>query len=89
VLAGQAGDYRWPVVAYGVVLALMGVLATGLSRAAAVGGALFIVSDLVLAVRVFVDPDLVPYSHLVTMACYLPAQLLLTLGVLRRLRRPR
>lgn len=85
-VAWRAGDYRWPVVAYGVSLAGVGVLAFGLNRTTAVGAALFIVSDLVLAVRNFVDPDLIPHTYLVNMALYLPAQLLLVLGVLQRLR---
>lgn len=87
-IAGWAGDYRWPVVAYGISLAGTGVLAFGLNRTAAVGAALFILSDLVLAVRNFVDADLIPASGLVNMALYLPAQLLLVLGVLQRLRAP-
>lgn len=85
-VAGRAGDYRWPVVAYGLSLAVMGVLAFGLNRTAATGAALFIVSDLVLAVRNFVDAELIPATGLVNMALYLPAQLLLVLGVRRRLR---
>lgn len=88
-VALRADDYRGPVIAYGVSLAVMGILAFGVNRTTALGAVLFVVSDIVLAVRYFVDPDLIPLSYLVNMGLYLPAQLLLTVGVLRRLRRSR
>ena len=60
----------------------MAVLATGISRLTGIGGALFLVSDIVLAVEFFVAPGAIPYALFVNMALYLPAQLMITLGVL-------
>lgn len=95
VLGGLVGTvavlteaYRWPVIIYGVTLAAMGLLAFGVNRTTGAGAALFILSDIVLAVRYFVDPDLIPYTYLVNMGLYLPAQLIIVLGVLRQRRRP-
>jgi uncharacterized membrane protein YhhN len=60
----------------------MALLATGMGRLTGLGGALFLVSDIVLAIELFVAPGVIPYALFVNMALYLPAQLLITLGVL-------
>ena len=41
-------------------------------------------SDIVLAVELFVAPGAIPSALFVNMALYLPAQLMITLGVLQR-----
>lgn len=82
VVAANAGPLAVPVAVYGASLAVMAVLATGVSRLAGIGGALFLVSDIVLAVEFFVAPGSIPYAAFVNMALYLPAQLMITLGVL-------
>lgn len=79
--ARAAGPLVVPVIAYGVSLALMAVLATGVSRSTGLGGVLFLVSDIVLAVEFFVRPGLIAHADAVNMALYLPAQLLIVLGV--------
>ena len=73
-----------PVAVYGASLAVMAVLATGVSRLTGIGGALFLVSDIVLAVELFVAPGAIPYALFANMALYLPAQLMITLGVQER-----
>lgn len=83
VVAVSAGDLVVPVAVYGSSLAVMAVLATGVHRLTGLGGALFVVSDIVLAVEFFVAPGAIPYAAFVNMALYLPAQLMITFGVLR------
>lgn len=84
VVAVAAGPLAGPVAVYGVSLTVMAVLSTGVNRLTGFGGALFLVSDIVLAVEFFVAPGAIPYVAFVNMALYLPAQLLITLGVLER-----
>lgn len=55
-VASAAGPLTVQVAVYGASLAVMAVLATGVSRLAGTGGALFLVSDIVLAVEYFVAP---------------------------------
>jgi len=83
VVAASAGQLAVPVAIYGASLAVMAVLATGVSRLTGIGGALFLLSDIVLAVDFFVAPGAIPYAAFVNMALYLPAQLMITLGVLQ------
>ncbi|HEY5981174.1 MAG TPA: lysoplasmalogenase family protein [Microlunatus sp.] len=84
VVAAAAGPLAGPVAVYGASLAVMAVLATGISRLAGIGGALFLISDIILAVELFVAPGAIPYALVANMALYLPAQLMITLGVLQR-----
>lgn len=79
-----AGPLAGPVAVYGASLAVMAMLATGVGRLTGIGGALFLVSDIVLAVELFVAPGAIPSALFVNMALYLPAQLMITLGVLER-----
>lgn len=74
------------VVAYGAVLTLMAVLATAGGPAGLAGGLLFMVSDLVLAVGIFVIdlPDAV--QTLVVIGTYVPAQVLLVVALVRLVR---
>ena len=84
VVSAAAGPLAGPVAVYGTSLAVMAVLATGMGRLTGLGGALFLVSDIVLAVELFVSPGAIPYALFINMALYLPAQLMITLGVLQR-----
>jgi uncharacterized membrane protein YhhN len=52
--APGAGSLLVPVAVYGGALTAMAVLATGLGRLAAVGGAIFLVSDALIAFEAFV-----------------------------------
>ncbi|MFT4164355.1 MAG: lysoplasmalogenase [Microlunatus sp.] len=83
VSAVAAGPLGVPVAVYGASLALMAVLATGVSRLTGIGGLLFLLSDIVLAVEFFIAPGAIPHGAFVNMAIYLPAQLLIALGTLR------
>jgi uncharacterized membrane protein YhhN len=86
VVAFRAGPLALPVAVYGTSLALMAILATGVDRLTGLGGALFLLSDIVLAVEFFVAPGAIPHAAFVNMALYLPGQLLITLGVLQKVR---
>ena len=83
VSAVAAGPLAVPVAVYGASLALMAVLATGVSRLTGIGGLLFLLSDIVLAVGYFIAPGAIPHGAFVNMAIYLPAQLLIALGTLQ------
>jgi len=72
-----------PVAAYGLVLGAMAALAGGLGGLVATGGALFVVSDSVLALGRFLPGYEFPPHDLVVMATYLGAQGLIALGVVR------
>lgn len=73
-----------PVVAiYGLVLGLMSTAATRGNVTAAMGGVLFVVSDSLLAFRLFTPLFSSAAEDVVIMGLYLGAQLLITLGVLR------
>ena len=85
--APHAGVLLVPVMVYGTCLALMGVLSTGVNRIAGLGGAIFLVSDALIALGAFVPgfevPGPVPSGFWV-MLTYLAGQSLLVLGILRR-----
>jgi uncharacterized membrane protein YhhN len=74
--------YGAALVAYGLTLGLVAVLATGLGPVAAVGGVVFIVSDMSIAVTSFVYPGQVAQAELLIMSSYLIAQLLIVFGVI-------
>jgi len=81
VMVPNLGDMLVPVVAYLLVIVAMGVLAAlgGVNHWLVIAGAcLFIASDSLIAVNRFIAP--VPYSSLLIMATYYPAQLLITTG---------
>ncbi|WNV87894.1 lysoplasmalogenase [Umezawaea sp. Da 62-37] len=81
--APGAGGLLVPVIGYGLCLALMAVLATGVNRLVAVGGALFFVSDGLIALDAFAkwyDP---PVPGFWVMLTYLSAQALIAAGVSR------
>lgn len=86
VVARNAGPLAAPVVVYGVTLALMATLSTGVSRLAGLGGALFVVSDAILALDTFVPALRIPYASVANIATYAAAQALLVRGALLRAR---
>ena len=83
--APRAGALTPGIAVYAVALALMALLAAGIHPLAGIGGAIFLVSDGLIAVGEFVPATDVPLPGIWIMATYLGAILLLTLGVLRRL----
>ena len=78
-----AGGLLVPVVVYGVALAAMAVLATGLGPVAGVGGAVFMLSDSLIALRAFADVELPAHSFWV-MLTYVAGQALLVAAVRAR-----
>lgn len=74
--------YGSALVAYGLTLGFMAVLATGLGATATVGGIVFIISDMSIAITSFVYPGQLEHAELLIMSTYLVAQLLLVLGVI-------
>lgn len=82
--APHAGGLLLPVLAYGLVLGLMAVLATGVGAWAAAGGALFLASDSLIALRAFVPGFALPQDGFWVMAGYCAAQACIALGVLQR-----
>ena len=83
-VATQAGALGAPVFLYGTSLALMLALAPGVSRLSAVGAVIFLASDLGLAYEFFLSAPDSGNAAAYVMATYLPAQLLIVLGVLHR-----
>lgn len=82
--APGAGALLVPVVVYGACLVLMAVTATGVDRLAAVGGAVFLVSDALIALDAFAPWYALPAHGFWVMLTYIVGQMLLVLGVLRR-----
>jgi uncharacterized membrane protein YhhN len=76
----RTGRDRWAIVAYSAVLTAVALAALDTGRpAAAVGGALFMVSDSLLAVHRFTDVEL-PWHQGLVMITYTTAQALLSAG---------
>lgn len=86
VLPG-AGSLTVPLVLYGVAIATMAVLALGVDRATAVGAAIFLVSDALIAVDHFVAGYDFTHQGLTVMATYIVGQALIALGVMLHVRR--
>jgi uncharacterized membrane protein YhhN len=80
--AAGAGALLVPVLVYGGCLGTMAVLSTGLNRLTAVGGALFLVSDGLIALDAFAEGFALPAQGFWVMATYVAAQALIVLGVL-------
>ena len=83
--AGGAGSLLVPVIVYGATLTVMAVLATGVNTLTGVGGAVFMLSDSLIALGAFRGGESRPLSVAV-MATYAVAELLLVLGVQQRRR---
>ncbi len=84
LLAPHLGGLFAPVAAYGLVLGVMAALAGRVGGVVAIGGALFVVSDTVLALGRFLPGYEFALHDLVVMSTYLAAQGLIAYGVLRR-----
>jgi uncharacterized membrane protein YhhN len=82
--APGTGPLLVPVVVYGACLVVMAVTATGVDRLAAVGGAVFLVSDALIALNAFAPWYALPVHGFWVMLTYVVGQVLLVLGVLRR-----
>ena len=82
VLWRRLGDLRVPVAGYSLLLVAMAVLASGRNRAAAAGGALFVVSDALIALGL-ADIKALPRQDSAVMPTYVAAQFLLAAGWLR------
>lgn len=78
-----AGGLLVPVVCYGLCLTLMAVLSTGIHPLTGVGGALFFVSDGLIALDAFADWYAPPVPGFWVMLTYLAGQALIVAGVLR------
>lgn len=78
-----AGSLLVPVVVYGLALTTMAILATGLGRLAAAGGAVFMLSDALIAIGAFTDLGL-PLHGFWVMLTYVLGQTLIVLAVIRR-----
>ena len=87
VLWRSLGNLRDPVAAYSLLLVSMAVLASGRNRAAAAGGALFVVSDALIACGL-AGISAVPRQESAVMPTYVAAQFLLAAGFLRPQRGP-
>lgn len=79
--APGAGALLGPVLVYGLCLVTMAALATGVDVRAGIGGAIFLVSDALIALDAFV-PGL-EVSGAAIMVTYVVGQVLLVGGVLR------
>ncbi|MFJ2745593.1 lysoplasmalogenase [Streptomyces sp. NPDC087440] len=80
--ADLPADLRIPVAGYSLLLTVMAFRASGLGLYAGLGGALFLLSDTLIATGVAQWPQL-PAPDFWVMATYAAAQCLLALGVLR------
>jgi len=83
VCAAGAAEMLVPVLVYGACLGTMAVLATGVNRLTAIGGAVFLVSDGLIALDAFVPGFGLPAQGFWVMATYVAAQVLIVAGVLR------
>ncbi len=83
VCGPKAGGLLGPVIVYGLALMTMAILSTGHGTLAGIGGAIFFVSDALIAVRSFSDIRLPEHGFLV-MATYIAAQLLLAIAIVRQ-----
>lgn len=79
----QAGALFVPVLCYGVALATMAVLTTSLGWLGGLGGAIFLLSDSLIAIGAFTDIA-IPQSGFWVMATYVLGQTLIVLAVARR-----
>ncbi|SDD35129.1 lysoplasmalogenase [Rhodococcus tukisamuensis] len=80
--APGAGPLLVPALVYGICLGAMAALSTALGRVAAVGGALFLLSDSMIALGAFADWYHPPAEGFAVMLTYVAGQALLVFGVL-------
>ena len=79
--AAGAAELLLPVLVYGACLGTMAVLSTGVNRLTAIGGAVFLVSDGLIALDAFVPGFGLPAQGFWVMATYVAAQVLIVAGV--------
>lgn len=79
--SGLPADMRIPIAGYSLLLTVMAYRATTLGSYAAVGGALFLLSDALIATGIADWPQL-PAPDFWVMLTYIAAQFLLTVGAL-------
>lgn len=82
--APGAGSLLVPVLVYGVCLGTMAALSSGVDGATWAGGALFLVSDGLIALDAFVPSFDLPAQGFWVMLTYVVAQVLIVYGVLER-----
>ncbi len=86
----RLGDLQLPVAVYGVVLALTAMTSARVNAVTAVGGAAFLLSDSLLALRMF-WPDAIdavvrdPWQDFAIMLLYCLGEGLIAVGAMRRL----
>lgn len=80
--APGAGPLVAAVTVYGLCIAAMAVLATGVSRAVAWGAVVFVISDSLIALGAFVEGFALPVAGFWIMLTYIGAQALIVRGVL-------
>ncbi|NNC13337.1 lysoplasmalogenase [Planctomonas sp. JC2975] len=86
LIGPQAGALLVPVAVYGLALGAMAVFATGTNAIAAVGSAVFLVSDSVLGLAHFLPAFAFAGHDAVVMLTYTVGQLLIVAGVIRVVR---
>ncbi|GAB2623458.1 hypothetical protein GCM10027168_64300 [Streptomyces capparidis] len=87
VLGPGLGELRLPVAGYGLLLAATAVTAAGTGPRAAAGGALFLLSDALIAAGI-ARPRQSPRARLWVMATYIAGEFLLATGARRGIRAP-
>ncbi|MFB9795986.1 lysoplasmalogenase [Arthrobacter citreus] len=83
VLWPTLGGLAFAVAAYGIVLAGTAATAARCSRTVALGGILFLASDTVLALRIFMPEAMPGWTNPLVMLTYCAGQGLIVAGVLR------
>ena len=83
ILLPHIGSLLIPVAIYGLVLGGMGAVAVTCNRYIALGGALFVVSDTILALNKFLPGFELWQVHFFIMLSYLAAQGFIALGIIR------
>ncbi len=82
LIAPGLGSMSIPVAVYSLLLAATATASTGVNGKAALGGALFFISDTLIATRLAHLPQL-PQAGLIVMATYIAGQYLLASGLLK------
>lgn len=83
ILAPHLGGMLVPVVVYGVVICTMAVVATRCGATVTAGATLFLLSDSLLAVNMFVAEIEIPAIDFLIMLTYLAGQGLIAVGIVR------
>lgn len=86
VLVPHTGSLMIPVILYGLVLAGTATLSTRVNAITAWGGFWFLVSDTILAFRIFIPDALPDWSGPAVMVTYTLGQGLIGYGLMRQLR---